>query len=203
MIAIIDYRAGNIKSVENAFNSIDQKTIVTNKENDIKNSSAIVIPGVGAFGYAIQSLRDLNLIDVLNEQILIKKKPYLGICLGLQFLADVGYENGRFAGLGWISGTVDKLKRLNENHRIPHIGWNNVEIKLKDPLFEGIDDNTDFYFVHSYVLKCDENIVSSICIHGYRFVASIHKDNIFAVQFHPEKSQKAGLKLLKNFCKVI
>lgn len=206
MIIIIDYKAGNLKSVFNAFEAIGQKTIVTNNVADLKKAAAIVIPGVGAFGDGIASLRQLNLIEPLNEEVIEKKKPYLGICLGMQFLATEGYELGRHPGLGWIDGTVRLIKPNGPEFRIPHIGWNNIQITKRGPLFEGLEEEPVFYFVHSYHFENKDDsgdILSSTCWHGGTITSSVQKENIFGVQFHPEKSQRNGLKVLKNFVSII
>jgi glutamine amidotransferase len=202
MIAIIDYDAGNLRSVFNAFEAIGQKAFITRDPAKLKRAKAIVLPGVGAFGDGMASLKRMNLIEVLNEEIVEKKKPYLGICLGMQFLANESEELGNHRGLGWIDGSVRIIRPNDPKFRIPHIGWNNIEVKKKAPLFEGFSGDPVFYFVHSYHLE-PEGSPSATCWHGTTVTASIQKDNIFGVQFHPEKSQKEGLKVLENFVKII
>ena len=151
------------------------------------------------------SLRKLNLIEALNEQVLGNRKPYLGICLGLQFLAQEGFEYGSHQGLGWIQGSVQKIVPNETKYRIPHIGWNDLKIEQTSSLFQGLPSNPIFYFVHSYHLvveQQDKNLVTATCWHGGNVTASIQQDNILGVQFHPEKSQQAGLQLLRNFVKL-
>jgi glutamine amidotransferase len=206
MIAIIDYEAGNLKSVYNAFEAVGCKPSITSQPNDLKKASAVVLPGVGAFGEAVETLRRKKITDVLNEEILVKKKPYLGICLGMQFLASESEENGNHKGFGWLKGRVRRIQPNDQNFRIPHIGWNNVEVIKKNPLFEELEEDPVFYFVHSYYLEPTDdtvNDISSTCWHGTKITASVQKENIFGVQFHPEKSQQAGLRLLANFVKLI
>lgn len=197
MIAIIDYGMGNSNSVQKAFESLGIKSIITNKELEIKNSSKILIPGVGAFGDAIDALHRLNIFELIKDEALSRKKPLLGICLGMQLLASSSKESEGFEGFGFID-TV--CKRFECDLKIPHVGWNDIEItKQNSLLFKNIPNHSDFYFVHSY--HFDANIAqrSSIVNYGYPFASSLEKDNIFGVQFHPEKSQKYGLELLKNF----
>lgn len=206
MITIIDYGAGNLRSVVNAFEAIGQSPTVTNNPADLNESSAIVLPGVGAFGDGMSIIHKMNLVEALNEQVLAKQKPFLGICLGMEFLARESYELGNHAGLGWVDGIVERIAPNDDaTYRIPHIGWNNLEIVRPSTLFEGLEDSPTFYFLHSYHLvvadSCAEAIKST-CWHGTTITASIEKDNIFAVQFHPEKSQRAGLKLLENFARL-
>lgn len=197
MIAIIDYGMGNSNSVQKAFESLGIKSIITNKELEIKNSSKILIPGVGAFGDAIDALHRLNIFELIKDEALSRKKPLLGICLGMQLLASSSKESEGFEGFGFID-TV--CKKFECDLKIPHVGWNDIEItKQNSLLFKNIPNHSDFYFVHSY--HFDANIAqrSSIVNYGYPFASSLEKDNIFGVQFHPEKSQKYGLELLKNF----
>lgn len=206
MIAIVDYGAGNLRSVINAFEAIGQKPYIASKPEELKKAIAIILPGVGAFGDGIANLQKLNFIEPLKEEILVKKKPYLGICLGMQFLADVSMEMGEHSGLGLVNGAVRIISPSNSKFRIPHIGWNNIVVKKRSPLFEGLENEPVFYFVNSFHLDPDESeidIISSTCWHGATITASVQKDNIFGVQFHPEKSQQAGLKLLENFIKII
>ena len=164
------------------------------------------MPGVGAFGDGMKMLRELNLITTLNEQVIGYQKPYLGICLGLQFLAKESVEYGTHKGLGWIDGIVQKIVTGNHRFRVPHIGWNEVNIQQDNPLFRNIDATPVFYFVHSYqfVAEGDSvNVITSTCWHGITITASVQKNNIYAVQFHPEKSQQSGLNILKNFVGLI
>ncbi len=205
MIAIIDYNAGNLRSVLNAFEAIGQKVKITRDPGEISKASGLVLPGVGAFGKCIESITANGLFEVLAEEVLVKKKPYLGICLGLQFLARQSFEHGCHEGFGWIDATVEKIVPEEPGFRVPHIGWNNIDVRVEDPLFDGLEEPV-VYFVHSYKLVMNNGsdaVVSSVCWHGTEIVASVQKDNIFAVQFHPEKSQQHGLKILENFSKLL
>ncbi len=206
MIAIIDYEAGNLKSVYNAFEAIGHIPIVTSDPVELKKATAIVLPGVGAFGEGMAALRRKNVIDALIEEVLVKKKPYLGICLGMQFLAGESEEIGTHQGFGWLNSRVKRIPSNDVKFKIPHMGWNNVEIKKRNPLFENLEAEPVFYFVHSYYLDLMDdpaNSISSTCWHGTTITASVQKENIFGVQFHPEKSQQAGLHLLENFVNLI
>jgi glutamine amidotransferase len=202
MITIVDYGAGNLRSVANAFDAIGCKTRVTRDPDDLATASAIVLPGVGAFGDGIDALRGLGLVEALREEVVERGKPYLGICLGLQFLADESEEHGRQVGLGWLKGAVRRIEPADPTYRVPHIGWNPLRIDGDDPLLADLGASPVMYFVHSYHFVPDagsRGAVTSTCSHGETIVASVHRDNIHAVQFHPEKSQGAGLKLLENF----
>ncbi len=198
MVVIIDYKMGNISSVEKAFKKIGADILISDSAEIIGKADRIVLPGVGAFGDGMKNLQDLGLIDVLEKKILKDKIPFLGICLGMQLLFQAGHEFGTHKGLGWVEGEVVRLEA--GKLRIPHIGWNNIRIlNNEDVLLKGIPDD-NFYFVHSYYAACkDTSVVSSVCNYGQDFVSSICKENIFATQFHPEKSQVSGLKLLDNF----
>jgi glutamine amidotransferase len=194
-IGIIDYGRGNIRSVEKALKEIGDKTVLISRPADIKASDAIILPGVGAFKDCIESLRRLNLIDALYD-IFESRVPFLGICLGMQILFSKSYEFGEHRGLGVIKGEVIKFKA---DVKVPHMGWNEVN-KIKDsPLLKDIPPDTYFYFDHSYYVLPDEKVVIATTPYNRNFCSVIQKDNIFATQFHPEKSQKWGLQLLKNF----
>jgi len=201
MIAIIDYKMGNIKSLENALDFLGCESCVTNQAQTILNADKIILPGVGAFDVAMKNLQKYNIMDSLNKAVFEKNIPILGICLGMQILVTVGEENGPTDGLGWINGTVKRFSIGDSKIRIPHIGFNSVDFEDKSPnLFEGLTKGSDFYFVHSYHMICENNSdVSSWTQYGEKFVSSVQKGNIFGTQFHPEKSQSNGLKLLKNF----
>lgn len=202
MIAIVDYNMGNLQSVLNAFRLLGNEVVATQKKEDFKAARAIVLPGVGAFKDGMRNLEKLGLIPILEEEVLRKKKPFLGICLGMQLLATTGKEYGDYPGLGWVKGVTDRLKPENDSYKVPHMGWNNVQIKKQEGLFRDIEQDAVYYFVHSYSLQPDisgQDIVTSTCFHGQEIASSIEKGNIFGVQFHPEKSQGAGLKLLENF----
>jgi len=196
-IVIIDYKMGNLKSVEKAFAKVGADVIISNDSQIIKNASKIVLPGVGAFKDGMKYLKELGLIDVLHKEVLQNKKPFLGICLGMQLIAKKSYENGKTEGLAWIDGIVVKFD--SSNLKVPHVGWNNVTYKKENVLFKDIPNSSDFYFVHSYHFTSLEDAVTSSTDYGDDFVSSLQKENIFAVQFHPEKSQKVGLKFLENF----
>ena len=198
-IVIIDYKMGNIKSVYNAFKFLNVDVVVSNNKKIIKDSYGIVIPGVGAFGDAVRNLEKLNIFDFLKEEI--KNKPYLGICLGLQLLFEKSEESLDVSGFGILKGEVVKFK--SKNIKIPHIGWNKVKIIKRNKLFENIRNNLFFYFDHSYYVKPkDKKIISGITDYGEKFVSAVNSENIFGVQFHPEKSQEDGLKILRNFAEI-
>ena len=198
MLAIIDYQMGNLRSVQKGFERVGAAATIINEPEQIRAASKIVLPGVGAFGDAITELRRRNLVEPICEAIQAGK-PFLGICLGLQMLFDVGYEGGEFQGLGIIPGEVRRFE-LPVEYKIPHMGWNNAIQKRRSPLFKDVPDNEHFYFVHSYsVVPRDESVIGTETDYGGRFCSSIWRDNLFATQFHPEKSQTRGLELLKNF----
>ena len=203
-IVIIDYNMGNLRSVQKAFEKVGSDAIITNNHDLIKEAEKIVLPGVGSFRDGMKHLDELGLISLLQEEIIEKRKLFLGICLGMQLISKKSQENGETKGLGWIDGEVIKFDFLsNENRlKIPHVGWNNVLYKNKNRLLENIPNNSDFYFVHSYHFKAYEDVVTSITDYGFDFVSSLNKDNIYAFQFHPEKSQSVGLEILKNFVNI-
>lgn len=202
MIAVIDYNMGNLRSVLNAFQLLGENVVATQKKEDLQLAKAIVLPGVGAFKDGMKNIEKLGLVPALQEEVLNKKKPFLGICLGMQLLATTGTEYGSYQGLGWVKGIVDIIRSADDSHKIPHMGWNNVRIKKQDGLFKDIKQESVYYFVHSYSLQlkaAEQDVVTSTCWHGQEIAASVENSNIFGVQFHPEKSQGAGLKLLENF----
>lgn len=203
-IVIIDYNMGNLRSVQKAFERVGADAIISNNHEVIKKASKIVLPGVGSFKDGMENLDKLDLITILNEEVISKKKPFLGICLGMQLLSKKGYENGETKGLSWVDAEVIKFDFTNyeKKLKIPHVGWNNVKYKNKNQLFDNILDNSDFYFVHSYYFNTVENVITSSTDYGFDFTSSIQKDNIYAFQFHPEKSQNVGLKLLENFVNI-
>jgi imidazole glycerol-phosphate synthase subunit HisH len=191
---------GNIRSVQNALSFLGaQNKVVTSKE-EILNSQKIILPGVGSFKQAMQNIIAMGLHESIRDASIKRKIPLLGICLGMQLLADSGEEDGYSEGLGLIPGRVCKLSIRDSSLKIPHIGFNSVYAKKESDLFKGLDEPTDLYFVHSYHFKVNnEKHSSSYCIHGEKFVASVQNENIFGTQFHPEKSQSNGLILLRNF----
>jgi glutamine amidotransferase len=199
MIAVIDYGLGNLASAVKAVRAAGAEATVTDDPKLLKRADKIILPGQGAFADGIKNLRRRGLVPALNQQVLDKHKPFLGICLGLQLLGETSFENGRHQGLGWIKGDVIKLK-VGKKQKLPHIGWDNVYANRNSPLFSQIPAGSDFYFVHSYYLKPEnKNIVAAICDYGQNFPVGLVQNNIWAVLFHPEKSQQAGLQLLKNF----
>ena len=205
MIAIIDYGAGNLQSVFNAIKTIGYDPIVTGDHKQVQKADVIITPGVGSFSDCFDSLKRINMVEVLNEMVMTKKKPFLGICIGLQLLAKKSYEFGEHEGFGWINGKVIKIDETKAL-RVPHMGWNSVDILKQDGLFSNFEGSPSFYFVHSYFLELEteeKDIISSTCLHGDLITASIQKENIFAVQFHPEKSQENGLRMLSNFFKTV
>lgn len=206
MIAVINYGAGNLRSVSNAFNAIGQSCEITDNPNVLKKASAIVLPGVGAFGDGMAELQRMHLIEQLHEEVMVKKKLFLGICLGMQFLAAESHELGLHPGFKWIHGSVRLIKPNDKRCRVPHIGWNNTRIHKRGPLFEGMKEEPIFYFVHSFQFEPavkESSVIAATCWHGQTVTVAIQKENIFGVQFHPEKSQEDGLKLLRNFVKII
>lgn len=201
-ITIIDYGMGNLNSIKRKLDIIGCKSTVTNNYKTISKSSKLILPGVGHFEKAINNIKDLNLWDVLNELVLQKQIPILGICLGMQLMAILS-EEGAGAGFGWFDGEVQRFKIQNTlNFKIPHIGWNQVEKMKESLLFNNIDNFSEFYFVHSFHFVCNNPIdVLGQSEHEYKFPSAIEKNNIYGVQFHPEKSHEIGEKLLRNFIK--
>jgi len=195
LLALVDYGMGNLGSVDKAFRYVGCQVQTTSDPTVLKEAAGVVLPGVGAFDDCMRALRDRRLLDPLRE-VVHQGKPFLGICLGLQVLFE-GSEEGSERGLGVIPGRVVRFKH---DLKIPHIGWNQVQIKRTAPYLDGIADGSWFYFVHSYYVEpVDENVVATTTEYGYDFCSAIHRNNIFACQFHPEKSQAAGLRLLDNF----
>jgi glutamine amidotransferase len=199
-IAIVDYQMGNLRSVQKAFEKVGQEAVITSDPREVLAADKVVLPGVGAFRDAIAELRRRDLVGPLGEVIALGK-PFLGICLGLQLLFDVSYEDGEFEGLGIVAGEVRRFE-LPSEFKVPHMGWNEVQQRLTPPHVMGIDSGTHFYFVHSYfVAPKDPDWVALTADYGGDFCAAIWRENLFATQFHPEKSQAVGLKLLDNFAK--
>ena len=201
MISIIDYGAGNIGSIKNMIKKIGLKSTITRDIDEIKNSTHIILPGVGSFDYGMNNLKNLNLKDILNHMVLDKKVPFLGICLGMQLITKSS-EEGDLPGLGWIDAEVIKFKFDDNTFKIPHMGWNFVEIKKNNKILSE-EELQRFYFVHSFHVKCNsEKDVISKTNYNYNFVSAINKDNIYGVQFQPEKSHKYGKTLLDKFLKL-
>ncbi len=202
MIAIIDYDAGNIKSVEKALVALGQDVVVTRDKQTILGADGVILPGVGAFGDAMQKLHDYNLVKTIYE-VVEKKTPFLGICLGLQLMFESSEETPGVEGLGLLKGKIVRIPE-GDGLKIPHIGWNNLAYPSQGRLYKDIPENSYVYFVHSYYLQADEpEIVRATCDYGVTIQASVEKDNVFACQFHPEKSSAVGMKILENFIKVV
>ena len=203
-VTIVDYNSGNISSVINSFKEVAKekiKIVVSSNLNKIKSSDKIVLPGQGSFKSCVDSLNSIDgLVDTLNEITIINKKPLLGICVGFQMFADVGYEETETQGLGWISGEVSKIDNQNGKFKLPHIGWNELNIVKNSQIFKDIKNKSHMYFVHSYeFIPKDKNVISAKTDYSSSIVCSVEKENIFGTQFHPEKSDKEGLKIIDNF----
>ncbi len=203
-VTIVDYKSGNISSVINSFKEVARDKVkieVTSDINKIKSSDKVVLPGQGSFKSCTDALKGINgLVETLNEFAINNKKPLLGICVGLQMFADTGYEETETKGLGWISGKVTKIENQNGKYKLPHIGWNEINILKDSRIFKDIKDKSHMYFVHSYeFLPNDKNVVSATTNYSSNHVCAVEKDNIFGTQFHPEKSDKIGLKIIDNF----
>ena len=203
-VTIVDYNSGNISSVINSFQEVAKDKVnieVTSDLNKIKFSDKVVLPGQGSFKSCVDALRNIDgLVDTLNEFAINDKKPLLGICVGLQMFADIGYEETETKGLGWISGKVSKIDNQNGKFKLPHIGWNQINILKDSKIFEDIENNSHMYFVHSYeFIPEDKSVISSTTNYSSNIVCSIEKENVFGTQFHPEKSDKTGLKIIQNF----
>jgi len=199
-VVVIDYCMGNTDSVLRAIEKCGGEPILTNAASDFEAASHIILPGVGAFQQGMEHINALGIRSKLEEQVFEYKIPFLGICLGMQLLASKGFEAGEKSGLGWIDGSVKKFEKTKKDERIPHIGWNEVNFEQESPLFESMVSGKDFYFVHSYRFICENsnNVIATTHYCG-EFASVVRKQNIFGVQFHPEKSQKTGFNLLRNF----
>jgi len=203
-VTIVDYNSGNISSVINSFKEVAQGKVnieVTSDLNKIKFSDKVVLPGQGSFKSCVNALNKIDgLSNTLNEFAISLKKPLLGICVGLQMFADIGYEETETKGLGWISGKVSKINNQNGKYKLPHIGWNQIKLIKDSKIFKDIENNSHMYFVHSYeFIPDDKDVISATTEYSSNIVCSIEKENIFGTQFHPEKSDKMGLKIIKNF----
>ena len=209
-IAIIDYESGNLKSVSkavelasnNILNKSDVKII--NSANELKNFDKIVLPGQGSFKQCYQSLLSIDgIVDELTSAVLEKQKPILGICVGMQLFSSFGEEDGGSKGFDWIKGKVNKINLTDKNLKLPHMGWNNISINQKSKLFSGIENESHFYFVHSFAFNVEnDQLISATTNYSTAIVSAVEKDNIFGTQFHPEKSQANGIKILENFVKL-
>ena len=203
-VTIVDYSSGNISSVVNSFKEVAQNKVkieITSDLEKIKASDKIVLPGQGSFKSCVDALNKISgLNDALNEFVTVYKKPLLGICVGLQMFADVGYEETETKGLGWISGKVSKIDNQNGKYKLPHIGWNQINILKNSKIFKEVENNSHMYFVHSYeFIPQDNKVISATTDYSTKVVCSVEKENIFGTQFHPEKSDKTGLKIIDNF----
>lgn len=199
-ICILDYGSGNVKSVFNILKHLGHEVVISNEKSVIKNSSHLILPGVGAFGSAMEKINNKIPLDCLEDQVLTCGKPFLGICVGMQVLADEGNEFKKTEGLGWISGSVNKLESYNLP--LPHVGWNDLIVDKSSNIFDKLKDHKDFYFLHSYAFDVQNNQnILAYSDYGANFVSVVNKDNIFGFQFHPEKSQRAGQIMINNFLK--
>ena len=196
-IVVIDYGIGNTHSVHNALDLLGYKVKVSDQRTVIQASDIIILPGVGAFEEAVRNLHERHLMEILSEEVLVNKKPLLGICLGMQLLATWSEENGRHNGLNFIPGEVRKLQ-LPGDYAVPHVGWNDIRCMDQKDLFARVDNNSHFYFDHSYHFVCEPEHVAATCDYGITLTAAVKRDNVFGVQFHPEKSQTNGLKLFRG-----
>ncbi|PSL06319.1 imidazole glycerol phosphate synthase subunit HisH [Cecembia rubra] len=199
-VVIIDYGMGNIGSIINMLKFLGYKSVVSNDETIIKNADKIILPGVGHFDHAIENIQKLHLLEVINETAIIKKKPFLGICLGMQIMCQSS-EEGELSGLSLIDAHVKKFSfNLQSNLKVPHMGWNLISISKDSNLLDSLDNNSRFYFVHSYYVQCkNEGDILTKTNFGLDYVSSFEKDNLIGVQFHPEKSHRFGITLFKNF----
>ena len=206
-VTIVDYNSGNISSVINSFKEVANDKVnieVTSDLNKIKFSDKVVLPGQGSFKSCVDALNNIRgLVDTLSEFAINNKKPLLGICVGLQMFADIGYEEIETKGLGWISGRVSRIDNQNGKFKLPHIGWNEINIIKDSKIYKGIENNSHMYFVHSYeFVPKDKNVISATTDYSSNIVCSVEMENIFGTQFHPEKSDKIGLKIIENFIKI-
>lgn len=200
MIVIIDYGLGNLFSVAGAVEKLGFAPLISSRIEDMKKAKKLILPGVGAFSDGMKNLEKLGLIKALTELVVEKKKPILGICLGCQLMAKESFEFGRHDGLGWINSSVVKLEPKDKSFRVPHVGWDDLMQKKDSVLFEGIPKDALFYYTHSFHIRCnDQNDILGECDYGGVFTSVFRHNNIYGTQFHPEKSQKAGLDLLRNF----
>jgi imidazole glycerol-phosphate synthase subunit HisH len=201
MITIIDYGLGNIRAFANIYKRLNVPFTLARTKDDLQEAEKIILPGVGAFDHAMQQLEESGMLDVLNDLVLNKSVPVIGICVGMQMLANSS-EEGNKKGLGWIDGTVRKIDtaKIHQSTLLPHMGWNTVKRIATNKLLEGFDDHSKFYFLHSYYFECNsgENSIA-VCNYGQEFTCAVNKGNIYGVQFHPEKSHQYGIQLLKNF----
>jgi len=206
-VTIVDYQSGNISSVINSFTEVAKGKVnleVTSNIKKIKSSDKIVLPGQGSFKSGVDSLNSINgLVDTLKDFAITNKKPLLGICVGLQMFADIGFEEAETKGLGWIAGKVSKIDNQNGKFKLPHIGWNEIDIQKESKIFKDIENKSHMYFVHSYeFVPQDNSVISATSDYSSKIVCAVEKNNLFGTQFHPEKSDKTGLKIIDNFLKL-
>ena len=206
-VTIVDYNSGNISSVINSFKEVAQNKVnieITSDLNKIKSADKIVLPGQGSFKSCVDALNNIDgLVDSLNDFAINNKKPLFGICVGLQMFADIGYEETETKGLGWISGKVSKIDNQDRKYKLPHIGWNQINIIKESKIFKDIKNSSHMYFVHSYeFIPNDKNVISATTDYSTKIVCSVEKENLFGTQFHPEKSDKIGLQIIQNFINI-
>lgn len=199
-VGIIDYGSGNLLSVKNAIEFLGFDVEIFNNPELTSSFDKLILPGVGAFGTCFSNLNKSNFIRPINQDVLVNKKQILGICVGMQVMAENGYEGGGYKGLSWFKSKVVKLSPELSELKVPNIGWHKLDYDKKNPLFRDLPDLVNVYFVHSYHMECSiSNDVIATCNYGQKITAAVNKDNIFGTQFHPEKSQDIGLKILENF----
>jgi len=202
LVGIVDYGMGNLLSVYHAVDMVGGSPRVCRDPRELSEMERIIMPGVGSFGQCVANLKERGFVEALDENVLKRGKPFFGICLGMQVLARRGFEGGNYAGLGWFDAEVVLLRPSDASLRVPQIGWNSVTYRKESPLFKGLPAEPDFYFVHSYFMRCrEEGAVEASCDYGGTITVAVRKANIFASQFHPEKSQEFGLRVLENFLK--
>jgi glutamine amidotransferase len=202
MIGLVDYGMGNLLSVYHALEMVGASTQICQQPEEITGMERLILPGVGAFRDCIASLKARGFVEALEECVLRQGKPIFGICLGMQAMARRSFEGGEYEGLGWLEADVVRLQPNDPKLRVPQVGWNEVTYRPNHPIFQGLSLTPDFYFVHSYYIKCDdERNVAATCDYGSMVTAAVWQNNIFATQFHPEKSQDHGLRVLENFLK--
>jgi imidazole glycerol-phosphate synthase subunit HisH len=202
MIAVVDYGMGNLRSVAKALERVGARVEVTSQAERIAAADAVVLPGVGAFGRCMENLKGAGLEGVVRDAA-ASERPFLGICVGMQILFDESEEFGPVAGLGILPGRVRRFVADSPDLKVPHMGWNKLEVKRRAPHLDGIEDGQYVYFVHSYYVDCDQSLAATVTDYSGAFVSSVWRDNLFAVQFHPEKSQENGLRLLENFAHLV
>ena len=198
--AIVDYKAGNLRNVQKAIEHLGRRAEIVRHGAELANADGVILPGVGAFAQGMENLARAGFIEAIQREVAERGKPVLGICLGMQLLGEIGFEGGEIPGLGLLPMTVPRFDTADCGVRLPHIGWNSVDVTPGSVLFKGVPPGADFYFVHSYHVVCDDqSMISARCDYCYPFTAAVERGKIFATQFHPEKSQRYGIKVLENF----